>query len=229
MFSEVPGSYARDKEILQAIIETNRYQKPLESQRFQGFCSVIDHLLQHGEHCGIAIKTGSLTDVSVLLGKSKYADVFSNGTITHTFLDITDYHRYHIPVSGIVREVLLIPQYDAPGGVITWDKQAGRYVEYYSESIGWQSIETRETVIIETETGGYVAVIPVGMCQVSSVNFEDTVIPGARVEKGDPLGYFMFGGDIVMIFSEDLDFDLTAEAGIHFNMGEEYGRIHISR
>ena len=151
---------------------------------------------------GIAIKTGSLTDVSVLLGKSAFADAFSNGTMPHTFLDISDYHRYHIPVSGIVREVLLISQYDAPGGVITWDEQAGRYV----------------------------AVIPVGMCQVSSVNFEDTIVPGAKVEKGDPLGYFMFGGsDIVMIFSEDLDFNLTAEADEHYNMGEEYGRIHISK
>ena len=50
------------------------------------------------------------------------------------------------------------------------------------------------------------------------------------IEKGDPLGYFMFGGsDIVMIFSEDLDFNLTAEADEHYNMGEEYGRIHISK
>ena len=41
--------------------------------------------------------------------------------MTHTFLDINDYHRYHMPVSGPVREVLLVPQDDAPGGVITWD------------------------------------------------------------------------------------------------------------
>ena len=179
---------------------------------------------------GIAIKSGTLTDVSVLLGGSAFADAFSNGTVTHTFLDITDYHRYHIPVSGTVREVMLIPQYDAPGGVITWDEQNGRYVEYYSETIGWQSIETRGVVIIETLTGGYVAVIPVGMCQVSSVNFEDTIIPGAKVEKGDPLGYFMFGGsDVVMIFSEDLEFSMTAASGEHYNMGQEYGRIQTSR
>ena len=158
-----------------------------------------------------------------------YADAFSNGTVTHTFLDITDYHRYHIPVSGTVREVLHIPQYDAPGGVIIWDKDKGKYVEHYSEMIGWQSIETRGVVIIETDTGGYAAVIPVGMCQVSSVNFEDTIVPGAKVKKGDPLGYFLFGGsDIVMIFSEDLDFEMTAEPNVHYSMGQEYGRIHCN-
>ena len=178
------------------------------------------------EQSGLAIKTGTLTDVSVLQADSRYARSFANGTLTHTFLDINDYHRYHFPVSGTVKEVLLVPQDDAPGGVITWDAEAGRYKEYYSEIFGWQSIETRGIVIIETESGGLVAVIPVGMCQVSSVNFEEQVKEGAQVRKGDPLGYFLFGGsDIIMIFSEDLSFEMTTEPGTHIRMGSEYGRI----
>lgn len=177
------------------------------------------------EQAGLAIKTGTLKDVSVLLGNSAYKDAFKNGRLTHTFLDINDYHRYHFPVSGTVKEVFMIPQDDAPGGVITWDTENNRYKEYFSEQFGWQSIETRGVVIVETESGGYVAIVPVGMCQVSSVNFEDTVVPGAKVEKGDPLGFFLFGGsDIVMIFSEDLDFQLTATAGEHMDMGKGYGR-----
>lgn len=175
---------------------------------------------------GLAIKTGTLSNVSVLLGKSRYADAFRGGTLTHTFLEINDYHRYHFPVGGTVREVLLIPQDDAPGGVITWDAEQGRYKEYFSETIGWQSIETRGVVIVEMKDGGYVAIVPVGMCQISSVNFEDTVVPGAEVRKGDPLGFFLFGGsDIVMIFSRERSFDMTAEKNVHYGMGEEYGRL----
>ncbi len=178
------------------------------------------------EEAGLYIKTGTLKDVSVLLGNSKYKDSFRNGTLTHTFLDINDYHRYHFPVSGTVKEVLIIPQDDAPGGVITWDKEQGRYKEYFSETVGWQSIETRGVVIIETANGGLVAVIPVGMCQVSSVNFEESVKAGAEVKKGDPLGYFLFGGsDIIMLFDEDLEFSMTAKTGSHILMGSEYGTI----
>lgn len=181
------------------------------------------------EQKGIVIKTGRLTDVSVLLGDSAFAQAFRGGTMTHTFLDINDYHRYHIPVSGTIREVLLIPQDDAPGGVITWDVENKCYVEYYSDTFGWQSIETRGVVIIETDSGGYVAVIPVGMCQVSSVNFEKSIVPGARVEKGDPLGYFLFGGsDIVMLFSRDLSFELSATAGEHLQMGQAYGKLNAT-
>ena len=140
--------------------------------------------------------------------------------MTHTFLDVDDYHRYHFPVGGTVKEVLRIAQDDAPGGVIVWDAAQGRYKELYSENLGWQSIETRGIVIMEPEAGGLLAIVPVGMCQVSSVNFEPSVVPGALVEKGDPLGYFLFGGsDIIMIFSEDAGFALTAEPGDHLIWG----------
>jgi len=179
------------------------------------------------EQAGLAIKTGTLRDVTALLGKSQYADAFRGGTLTHTFLDINDYHRYHFPVGGTVREVLLIPQDDAPGGVITWDAKQGRYREDDSETIGWQSIETRGVVILELENGGYAAVIPVGMCQVSSVNFEETVVSGAKFRKGDPLGFFLFGGsDIIMIFSRELSFEMVTEKGVHHAMGEVYGVLH---
>lgn len=120
----------------------------------------------------------------------------------------------------------VIAQDDAPGGVITWNAEEQRYRDYYSEEFGWQSIETRGVVIVETNGGGLVAIVPVGMCQVSSVNFEDTVTVGAEVKKGDPLGYFLFGGsDIVMVFSEDLQFELTAEPQEHILMGNAYGKI----
>lgn len=181
------------------------------------------------EIAGLAVKTGTLKDVSVLLGDSKYRDCFRNGKLTHTLLDVYDYHRYHFPVSGTVKEVFIISQDDAPGGVITWDAKACRYKAYYPERFDWQSIETRGVVIVETDDGGYVAIVPVGMCQVASVNFEKNVAAGAKVRKGDPLGFFLFGGsDIVMIFSEVLDFQMTAEPGAHTLMGTAYGRIRTA-
>ena len=175
---------------------------------------------------GIPIKTGTLTKVAALLEGSAYADAFAGGMLTHTFLDVNDYHRYHFPLSGTVKEVFVIPADDAPGGVITWDAQAGRYKEYYSEIYGWQSLETRGVIIMETEQGAAVALVPVGMCEVSSVNFEETVAAGAKVHKGDPMGFFLFGGsDIVMIFSKEAGFEMTAEPKQHMDMGRLYGYI----
>ena len=65
------------------------------------------------------------------------------------------------------------------------------------------------------------------MCQVSSVNFEPAVRPGVHVNKGDPMGFFLFGGsDIIMIFSEDLSFELTAQPGNYILVGEALGTIN---
>lgn len=90
-------------------------------------------------------------------------------------------------------------------------------------------IETRGCVIVDTEEYGLVAVLPIGMSQILSVCFEDTVKEGAKVEKGDMLGCFLFGGsDIVMLFQKDVKFEMTAPKSqdglyVHINMGMEYG------
>ena len=48
---------------------------------------------------------GTTYRVTDLLADSYYRDKFKNGIFTHSFLSIADYHRYHTPVGGIVREV----------------------------------------------------------------------------------------------------------------------------
>lgn len=189
-------------------------------------------VIAHGqtEQAGLRIKTGTLRDVSVLLGNSAYAKAFAGGRMTHTFLDINDYHRYHFPAGGRILESFVISQDSAPGGVITWVPEENRYREFFTEVFGWQSIETRGVLVMEAEGGGLMAVVPVGMCQVASVNFENNAAAGMTVKKGDPLGWFMFGGsDIVMLFSEDMHFEMTAEAGKHILTGKEYGRTGGNR
>lgn len=152
---------------------------------------------------GLALKSARFNDVENLLGpSSKYRDSFNGGTFTHTFLDVNDYHRYHFPVSGTIVEVKKIPAQDAAGGITVWDKSLGKYV-LLDQNPGWQSIETRDLVVVDTGEYGLVAILPIAMSQVSSCNWEDNVVVGAHVEKGDPMGYFLFGGsDICMVFQE---------------------------
>ena len=58
-----------------------------------------------------------------------------------------DYHRYHFPLSGVIRELHIIPGDDALGGKITWEPDLKQYVVDCSVP-GWQSIETRGLAII---------------------------------------------------------------------------------
>ena len=179
---------------------------------------------------GVVIKSRQFNRVSDLLGPdSSYGDAFAGGTLTHTFLDVNDYHRYHFPVSGTVVEMNKIPAMDAAGGITVWDEESGRYV-LQSQVIGWQAIETRDSIVLDTDYG-LVAIIPVGMSQVSSCNFTEGLSVGDKVEKGDELGYFLFGGsDIVMIFQDGVDVNMVVpEDGkggySHVLMGEPYAEL----
>jgi hypothetical protein len=126
----------------------------------------------------VQIKSETFNAVENLLGPGcAYADAFAGGTLTHTFLDVNDYHRYHFPVSGTVLEVRIIPADDAAGGVTVWDADIGKYV-LIDNIPGWQTIETRGCVILDTEAYGLVAVMP-SLVAVSSVNFEECVKVGA--------------------------------------------------
>jgi phosphatidylserine decarboxylase len=184
---------------------------------------------------GVPIKSGTLTSIAKLIGEdSQYKNEFANGVMTHTFLDVQDYHRYHFPVGGIIEEVRNIAEQDAVGGIITWDATIPRYIFDPTTVPGWQSIETRGCIIINTEDYGLVAILPIGMSQICSVKFEDNIHSGTRVKKGDMLGCFLFGGsDIVMIFQKKAGFVLKAatsgQSYQHMLMGEKYGVLTGSK
>ena len=194
----------------------------------------IDGNSQIVQREGVRIKSRAFNSVTELLGPgSAYGKAFAGGTLTHTFLDVNDYHRYHFPVSGTLKEMRLIAADDAVGGIQTWDAKSQKYM-LDANTPGWQSIETRGCLVLETKDYGLVALLPVGMSQVSSVNFEPWLKVGDTVKKGDPFGFFLFGGsDIVMVFQKGVRFNMTAPRSgsgyKHIMMGEEYGRLGKAR
>lgn len=180
----------------------------------------------------IAVKSRVFNSVRNLIDPdSPYCDSFAGGTFYHAFLNVNDYHRYHFPLDGTIKEIRVIPGDDALGGTITWEPDLQQYVVDCSVP-GWQSIETRGLVILDTETHGLVAVMPIGMSQVASVNFEPELKVGSKVKKGDMLGYFLFGGsDFVLVFQKDAGFELTSPDNgnggwEHILMGEEIGKLN---
>lgn len=74
---------------------------------------------------GLPIKSTTLRSISKLIGdESDYKDLFANGTFTHSFLNVNDYHRYHFPVCRMVREVRLTQGIDPTGGNLWWDSES---------------------------------------------------------------------------------------------------------
>ena len=182
----------------------------------------------------VNIKTAMFSDMADLIGHdSRYKDAFAGGTLTHTFLDVNDYHHYHSPVEGKLVELRTIPGVAAGGGYTLWDNEAKRY--YYVNDMGFQMVETRACAIIETKDFGLVAMLPVGMSQICSVNWNDTLKEGQWLKKGDDMGSFLFGGsDVIMVFQKGVNVELLTtpdgEGGYeHILMGEPYAKLVVNR
>ena len=157
---------------------------------------------------------GETYAVKELLKGSNYKDSFNKGIFSHGFLAITDYHRFHLPVSGVVKEVKKI----AATTWVTEEKKRDGSLEN-TDDVGFQFTHTRAHMIIESPIG-LVAVIPVGMGHISSVII--TAEEGTTLVKGDEFGYFAFGGsDMIMLFEKPVT--LSAKTGTHYKQGEQIG------
>ena len=166
---------------------------------------------------GLRVKNTRYFKISDLLGDDlkEYHNAFNNGVLTHTFLNVYDYHRYHFPVGGVVRAKKIIQQNVALE--VSWDANKRVYVPI--DSTGWQFTQTRGVVIIDMGEFGLAALIPMGMAQVSSVNFETRVAPGASFRKGDMLGNFLFGGsDFIVLFQSKAGFEMRAKVAKAVNV-----------
>ena len=150
-------------------------------------------------------KTHKFASIEDLLDGSDYKDRFANGTFVHYFLGPYSYHRFHTPVAGILKECR-----PHVGKVyLDVELQNGQFDAPDNSTDGYEFSQSRGIVIIDTSNSpegdiGLVAVVPVGMCQVSSVQMTGQV--GNFFQKGDEFGYFLFGGsDIILLFQEGVN------------------------
>jgi len=163
------------------------------------------------ENSQVTVKYTHKYNIPKLLEGSPYQNDFKNGIFMHNFLGPNDYHRFHAPVKGTVLECRAIQEqvyldvtinngeFDAPDGA------------------GYEFTQTRGLIVFDSPVG-FVAVLPIGMAQVSSVNM--TAVEGAYLNKGDQFGFFQFGGsDIILLFQENSGIKVTNAPGIHTNVG----------
>lgn len=137
---------------------------------------------------------GATVPVSELLAGSAYKDAFGGGWLLSAYLQIYDYHRLHVPVAGKVVEVAQIP-----GTVGMTVEREGDYLVPIPKP-AFQFTQERGLLVIESDAMGLVALVPVGMAQISSVVL--TAEKGVELYKGEEFGYFQFGGSNIIMLTQ---------------------------
>lgn len=177
----------------------------------------------------IHLKTYILRSVANLLYGSPYQNDFSNGVLVHIMLDFYHYHHIHCPVNGKVLDKRIINGISGSGGVVTWDKDREMYAYNNPNELGFQMIETRGVLIIQTDHWGKIAIVPVGMAQVCSVNWSDNAKIGAELKKGDEIGFFLCGGsDVVIIFQDGIEITCLRNTNEELLVGDNLCNIKIN-
>jgi phosphatidylserine decarboxylase len=135
-----------------------------------------------------------------LIKNLKLSEMFENGYVFQTYLNPYNFHRWWVPVNGTVLfdplvipgcffSKLVLPDY---GGATTAS------TPYLSEA------NARGLLVFETEGYGNVCCIPLGMSEVSSVEFDHAMTKGAKVRKGQEMGSFHYGGSSFVVIYQSL-------------------------
>ena len=127
-----------------------------------------------------------------MLAGDESTDEFVGGTVYQAFLDAHNYHRWHSPVSGTIRKAFV-----REGTYFSEAESEGDDPDGPKKSQGYLAqVATRAILLIEADEPaiGLVAVMFIGMVEVSSCVFPPEIRHGHRVKKGEEVGYFQFGG-----------------------------------
>jgi len=141
-------------------------------------------------------------------GQRQWAKLFKGGQIYQGFLSATHYHRWRAPLDGT-----LVRSWVQPGTYFAQRPNQGE------DSGTWEGTEsqpylgqvaTRAIFIFEHETCGYVALICIGMVEVSTCVIQPSTLiveegsDPINISRNTEIGQFEFGGSThMMIFQRD--------------------------
>lgn len=158
-----------------------------------------------------------------MLAFDPLAEQFAGGTIYQAFLSALSYHRWHSPVSGVIRRAFVQdgtyfsePLFEGLGdrSVDEIDTRGISLAQGYLSSLA-----TRAIIIIEADNPkiGLTAFVGIGMDEVSTC--EITVREGQRVKKGQQTGMFHFGGSShCLLFRKGVELEGFPEVGQQENV-----------
>lgn len=166
---------------------------------------------------GFYVKGAKFT-LADFLGDAALGAEFAGGSLVISRLCPVDYHRFHFPVNGTPGEPELIN-----GHLYSVSPVAlRRNVQYLVQN-------KRMRTLVDSPEFGRVAVLEIGATCVGSIGEE--FVAGRPVAKGDPKGWFAFGGSCVATvfqkgrirFEDDLVEQSARQIETYARMGDRLG------
>lgn len=160
------------------------------------------------EHGRVFQAKGRTYGVTTLLGgEESRAQPFINGDFATIYLSPRDYHRVHMPISGVLKETIYIP-----GDLYSVNQTTAEEVDQLFAR------NERLVAIFDTEIGP-MAMVLVGAMIVAGIEVvwqgqvapplkKPTILdrqfsPPINLAKGEEMGRFMLGSTVILLFGEN--------------------------
>lgn len=170
---------------------------------------------------------GQFYSLSDLLGSFEHVQRFMNGYYATIYLSPRDYHRFHVPMDGVIKETIYIPGTLWP--VNAWAVKTIKNLFCQNERI-ISYIESKKCskILAHVAVGAYnVGKIKLAYCALESNTGKGPIgmTSNTQVERGQDLGVFMFGSTIILLFEAGLIDKLLVKAQSEVRVGQALAHI----
>ncbi|SEA06370.1 archaetidylserine decarboxylase [Alkalimonas amylolytica] len=170
---------------------------------------------------------------TLLGGEAETAAPFLGGQFATIYLAPKDYHRIHMPVSGILREMIYVPGDLFSVNPLTADNVPNlfarneRVVTIFDTELGPMALVlVGATIVASIETVWAGTITPPTGKTVHRWQYPATGPTAVRLEKGAEMGRFKLGSTVVLAFApEQLEFLTEQQPGSITRMGAPFAKL----
>jgi phosphatidylserine decarboxylase len=219
-----PASYATFNEFFTRALAPGA--RPLAQADL--LCPVDGAISQFGAVDGDAIlqaKGHSYTVQALVGGDADVARPFLNGRFATLYLSPRDYHRIHMPCSGVLRRMIHVPgelfsvNPTTARGVPGLFARNERVVCLFENARGpWVLVLVGATIVGSMATVWHGVVNPPRPGQVREWRYDEPQAPSLR--QGDEMGRFLLGSTVVMLFTGSPAFNDAWQPGGAVRLGQ---------
>jgi phosphatidylserine decarboxylase len=183
-----------------------------------------DQLLQAKNH------GYSLFDL--LGGDASLANSFKDGAFATIYLSPKDYHRVHMPVTGILRKMIFVPgklfsvNQTTANNVPNLFARNERVICIFDTDYGDMAVILVGAMIVASIETVWAGVIAPQHRRIQTTHYNATDLPQVILQKGDELGRFLLGSTAIVLFQKNrTSWSTDLENSTNVRMGQVIGKV----
>lgn len=143
----------------------------------------------------------------LLGGNINQAAWFANGKYATLYLAPRDYHRIHMPIDGLLTEMVYVPGHlfsvntATTASVPRLFARNERVVAFFDTAMGPMAVVLVGAMIVASINTVWHGVVTAP--QIKTVTRWDYQNQAIRLQKGDELGYFSLGSTVIVLFGNN--------------------------